>query len=313
MSEPGLTSVIVVTWNTRELTASCLRSIFDKNRAVPLEVIVVDNASADGTRELIERTFPETRVIANEQNVGFARAVNQALRGAHGDPIVLVNSDTVLVSERPLERIREFLERNPRVGIVGVKLVSPNGRVQSLGRAFVSLKTLVASQLFFSSASAFGQRNRPAAPAEAIVVDCVDGAFLAVRREVVSRIGPMNERYFMFAEDTEWCLAAHRDGWEVAVLPDVEVLHLHGQSALKDFARILVVNAVSVSRFVGATRGTAEARAAFCVITLGMLFRIPVNLVRDPARASAYANGFIRCVALLPRLGAIIKGDEHVS
>jgi hypothetical protein len=97
------------------------------------------------------------------------------------------------------------------------------------------------------------------------------------------------------------------------VLPDIEVLHLHGQSVLRDLARILVVNAVSVSRFVAATRGTAEGRAAFCVIALGMLLRIPVNLIRDPARAPAYAKAFGRCAALLPSLGAIIKGDGDVS
>ena len=313
MSESHLTSVIVVTWNTSELTTSCLRSIFDKNGGVPLDVIVVDNASTDSTRDEVARSFPGAHVIANERNVGFARAVNQALRVARGDPIVLVNSDTVLVSEGSLARIGAFLERNPRVGIVGVKLLSKNGRVQSLGRPFLSLKTLVASQIFFSSASAFARKSRPAAGAEAIAVDCVDGAFLAIRRDVVSRIGPMNERYFMFAEDTEWCLAARREGWEVAVLPEVEVLHLHGQSALKDFARALVVNAVSVSRFVGATRGAAEGRTAFCVIALGMLLRIPVNLVRDPARSLAYAKGFRRCAAMLPRLGAIIEGDEDVS
>ncbi len=311
MSAPGLVSAVVVTWNTRELTERCLHSIFEKNRATPLDTIVVDNASSDGTATLVAREFPEARLIVNERNAGFARAVNQALRIARGDPVVLVNSDTCILSEEPFERIREFLGRNPRVGIVGGMLVLPNGRVQSLGRPFVTLATLVGTQIFFSEA--FQRRRRPGAGRGAIVVDCVDGAFLAIRREVLSRIGPMNERYFMFAEDTEWCLAARRAGWEIAVLPEVEVLHLHGQSVLKDLSHALVVNAVSVSRFVGSTRGPAEGRAAFCVIALGMLLRIPLNLVRDAARARAYAAAFARCMALAPKLGAVVRGDEDVS
>jgi len=308
-----LTSVIIVNWNTRELTDQCIRSIFEKNRTVPFEVVVVDNGSTDGSADFLAREFPEIRIMRNDENLGFAKANNQALRVARGDLLVLVNSDAVMLSEEPLRRIRSFFDGHPDYGIAGAKLVFPNGRIQSLGRRLPSLGNLVTSQLFFSKASAFGPRNRGAASPAVLDAECVDGAFLAIRADVASRIGPMNERYFMYAEDAEWCLAAGRAGFRVAVLPDVEVLHFHARSALKDFAPILVHNAVNVSRFVNGTRGTAEAKSAFCVIVLGMLLRIPINAVRDPRRAAAYVRGFIRCCALLPRLGAIVRGEENVS
>ena len=313
MNEPGLASIIVVNWNTGELTTRCLRSLFEKNRTTRFEAIVVDNGSIDGSPDLIARTFPDVRIVRNGENLGFARANNQAMRIARGDLFVLVNSDTVLLSEEPLRRIRSFFRGHPGYGIAGAKLVLPNGRIQSLGREFPSLKNLIRSQILFSTASAFGARNGKTAAAEALDAECVDGAFLAIRSETASRIGPMNERYFMYAEDAEWCLAARRAGFGVAVLPDIEVLHLHGQSALKDFAPVLVHNAVNVSRFVNGTGGTAKAAGAFCVIMLGMLLRIPINAVRDPRRALAYVRGFIRCCGLLPRLGAIVRGEENAA
>jgi GT2 family glycosyltransferase len=312
VNQRGLTSVIVVNWNTRELAAQCLRSIFEKNTTVPFETIVVDNGSTDGSADALEREFAGIRLVRNTENLGFAKANNQAMRIARGDVFVLVNSDTVLTSAEPLRRIRSFFDEHPDFGIAGAKLVLPNGRIQSLGRRLPSLGSLIRSQLFFSTAPPFRARDREAVPA-VIETECVDGAFLAIRGDVAARIGPMNEGYFMYAEDAEWCLAAGRAGFRIGVLSDVSVLHLHGRSALRDFAPILVHNAVNVSRFVNGTRGSTRAKGAFCVIALGMLLRIPINAVRDPRRAAAYARGFARCCALLPRLGAIVRGKEHVA
>jgi len=312
MNAPGLTSVIIVNWNTRELTAECMRSVYRTNRSVPLELIVVDNGSTDGSAELLSRAFPDSILLRNAENLGFAKANNAAMRVARGDVFVLLNSDAALLGEEPLRRVREFLMSHPEHGIVGGKLIRPNGRLQSLGRRFPSLGGLVKSQLLFTTASAFARSPRKSA-AGALEVECVDGAFLAVRSEVVSRIGPLDERSFMYAEDAEWCLAARRAGLRVAVLPDVEVLHHQGRSALKDFAPILVHNAVNVSRFVNRAEGEARARGAFCVIVLGMLLRVPINAVRDPRRAAAYARGFVRCCRLLPRVGRVVRGEEDVA
>lgn len=306
LNRPRLTSFIIVNWNTRDLTARCLSSIVEKNKEAPVEIFVVDNASTDGSVEFIAQKFPAVKMICNEQNLGFAKANNQAIRRALGDLIILLNSDTELLSPEPAQRIHSFLQTHPKVGIVGAKLLLPNGQIQSLGREFVSLKTLIKTQLLFSSSPALS-RSIAQSPQSFLHADYVDGAFLAIRRVVVDQIGLMNEQYFMYVEDMEWCASAHKAGWEVAVLPDIEVVHYHAASAVKDFPRILFVNAVNISRYIGHTNGWQQAKASFYVLMAGMLLRIPLSLFRKRKLAVDYWRGFWKCFGLIGRLESVLK------
>ncbi len=306
MREAGLTSVIVVSWNTVELTLACVASVLDRNQQAKLEVILVDNASADGTAEAVRARFPPVRVLENRENVGFAQAANQGLRAARGDLFVIMNADTFLLSDEPVARIRSFLQARPRVGIVGGMLLLPDGRVQSCGRRFQTLPTLIKMHLLFAQAPLFAP-DHACAPGSPLRVDYVDGAFMAIRRQVVDQVGPLDGRHFLYAEDMEWCWRAHRAGWQVVVLPEIKVRHFQGSGSRQSLARALCHNAVNVSHFVGLLQGWPQARLAWRVMLTGMLLRVPLALLRRSHQAGEYWRAFCRCRALSANLRAVLR------
>jgi len=299
-------SIIIVNWNTRALTERCIQSIYNTISS-GFEIILVDNGSTDGSVQHIRDKYPQALIIANQSNEGYARANNRGIRAAQGDIILLMNSDTALISPEPLERMRTFLHNNPAVGVIGAKLLYPDGRLQSCGREFISLKTLVKEQLFFRSALPKPMQ----AGVTALPVDYVDGAFLAIRRSVVDKIGLLNEAYYMYAEDMEWCYEARRAGWQIVVQPDIEILHEHAASSIKRFREILVHNAVNTCRFIAKTRGLPEARNGFYVLLAGMLLRIPISVFRKRKLALDYYYGLKRCLSLLPDLKTILTGKDY--
>lgn len=319
MGRESLTSVIVVSWNTLERTIDCIDSLFCRNRGLELEVIVVDNASMDGTPAAVRRRFSQVRLLANRENVGFAKAVNQGLAAASGDLLVVMNADTALLSEQPFARIRAFLRSHPRVGIVGATLLLPSGAVQSRGRKFQDIPTLFKMHLLFKSAPFWSADAKPC-PAKPVWVDYVDGAFLAFRREVFEDVGPMDESHFLYAEDMEWCSRAHIAGWQVVVLPDVQVRHYQGSSASQHLARTLVHNAVNVSHFVGVIYGWSQAHTAWVILLAGMLLRIPLAVARRSGQVGQYWEALRTCLSLSRNLRQVLKdrwpaallGAEHL-
>ena len=300
----GLTTFIVVSWNTAEMTLRCVQSIIDKEHS-DHEIIVVDNHSSDDTCRLLRERYPHVRLIENESNEGYARANNKGIKAAKGDLIILMNSDAALISPEPVRQIQEYLENEPNCGIVGARQVFPDGRLQSLGREFISVKSLIKSQILFSSAPVWRSGK---IPDHALAADYVDGAFLAIRRSVIDRIGLLNENYFMYAEDMEWCAAATAQGWTVRVLPKIEVLHEHAASSKKSFVNILVHNAVNQCRFLYKHYNMEKARQGFGILLVGMILRIPLSVIRRNGLARDYYLGVKKCWALLPVLSSVLSG-----
>ncbi|MBC7236933.1 MAG: glycosyltransferase family 2 protein [Chloroflexi bacterium] len=227
--------IIIVSWNTAELLADCLRSIPSGLDGIEAEIIVVDNGSTDGTLDLIAHDFPQIRLLQNHTNVGFARANNQGI-GALGERnapqyVLLLNSDTVAKSGSLRELVR-FMEEHPDVGIVGPRLVRPNGKPQPYGFGHDpslvylinrGIKALLLKRYLHDWSTDQVQR-----------VDWVSGACLLIRREALSQIGPLDEGFFMYFEDNDWCLRVRQAGWHVIYYPKVEVVHLGGQSLAKN-------------------------------------------------------------------------------
>ena len=302
MSKADVTSIVIVNWNTKELTARCLQSIYDRNSS-HIEILLVDNASSDGSVEYLRQRFPDMIYIVNDDNVGYARANNLAMKKARGDVFLLLNSDTEILSPEPVEKIRTFFAQSPNVGIVGAKLFGPNGRILSLGREFITVRSLVKSQIFFNNSPFFRKRI----PISRQTVDYVDGAFLAIRKQVVDQIGFMNEKYFMYAEDMEWCANAKDAGWRIAVLPDIEVLHHHAQSSKKVLHRILIHNTLNISRFIAKRQGLAEAKRAFTVLVTGLFLRSIISLFRKSTSASDYRRAFVDCLKMSKELKVLLS------
>lgn len=225
-------SIVIVNWNTRDLLRGCLQSVFANVEGLPLEVFVVDNGSSDGSPDMVKECFPLVRLMENGRNLGFSRANNRALLEAAGEYCVLLNSDTVVLPGS-LDAVVACMQGHPDVGIAGVQLLNPDGSRQNSIAAFPSLLT----ELFNKSLLRRmlpekypGKEHRFPGPVD---VDSVIGACLFVRRKAMDEVGLMDEEYFFFFEETDWCLRFRKAGWRVIHCPGATVVHLQGKSAGK--------------------------------------------------------------------------------
>ena len=221
-------SVVMVSYNTRELLDQCLKSIARETR-VDHEVIVVDNASEDGTPSFVACRHPRVRLIANSENVGFSAGNNQGLKHASGRYQVLLNPDTVIV-DRTFDRMVEFFEAHPEVGIVGAKMMSADGCPLRYETWYPTALNYLANSILVRISGDHGNQE----------VDFVSGACLMIRQETAREIGPLDENIFMYVEDVDWCLRAKRAGWKVYHCAQARVIHLAGSSSKRDVAARVV-------------------------------------------------------------------------
>ena len=228
-------SICVVNWNTRELLNNCLHSVLADGQQVTFEVIVVDNASRDKSADMVRAEFPQVRLIANSENVGFARANNQAFQLARGRHVLLLNSDTEVLAGA-LVRLARYLDEHRQVGVVGPKILHPDGVSQrSCWRGFPSLQfgfvdafylwRLIPHSRLVQSSGWFDVSDD-----EPTEVDHILGACMMVRREVIDQVGGMDEGFFLFCEETDWCYRIKKGGWKVCFLPTAEIIHFGQQS-----------------------------------------------------------------------------------
>ena len=231
-------STSVVSYRTPALLRRCLEALEAERSSVDLEVTVVDNASGDGSADMVADRFPWVRIIRNGQNRGFGAAHNQALRHASSRYLLVLNSDTV-PSPGALRLLIDFLDSNPRVAVAGPKLRYPDGTVQPSRRRFPTVATL-----FVESTQI--QRFLPRNPVlrryyladrsddEPQDVDWLVGACLCVRAAAAAEVGLFDESFFMYSEELDWCRRFHAAGWGVAYVPSAEVVHLEGASSRLD-------------------------------------------------------------------------------
>ncbi len=228
-------SVVIVSFNTGPLTRECLQTLEANAGGVRYEAIVVDNVSCDGSPDMIEREFPEAKLIRSSVNLGFAAANNRAFPLARGRYIVLLNSDA-FVQPGALPAAVEKMDRNPHVGLAGARLVGRDGSWQPSARMFPSLLndflTLSGLAAARPRSRFFGRLDRTWAPADqAAEVDWVPGAFSILRREVLEKVGPFDERFFLYYEEVELCRRIKAAGYSVLYWPEIVVVHLGGESS----------------------------------------------------------------------------------
>jgi GT2 family glycosyltransferase len=230
--EPLDLSIIIVNWNTRDLLTRCLQSVYDTMSNLDFEVIVVDNASNDGSQAMVRQRFPQVRLIENDQNVGFASANNQALTVSQGHYSLLLNSDTVVLPHA-LEKMAQFADAHSEAGIIGCRLLNSDGSLQKSWASFPTFWSEVLGRNF-------RVRRRVEGEPLAYEVDWVGGACLLVQPAAINEVGLLDESFFMYSEETDWCFRMRRQGWKVYYLPGVEVIHLGGGSASRANATQLV-------------------------------------------------------------------------
>jgi GT2 family glycosyltransferase len=211
---PITLSICIVNWNTRELLRACLQSIYRYPPNAPFEVIVVDNASSDGSAAMVQAEFPQAVLIANTENLGYARGNNQAIQQAQGEYLLLLNPDTE-VFPNTLNCALAFLAAHPETGAIGAKQLFPDGRVQPSVRGFPTPANLLwevsgLARLFPRALG--GYRMRAFAYDRIAEVDQPMATFLMVRRAVVEQIGLMDEAFPLFFNDVDWCYRIKQAG-----------------------------------------------------------------------------------------------------
>jgi GT2 family glycosyltransferase len=228
-------SISIVSYKAKGYLERCLTSVYAGTTGIALEVIVVDNDSRDGTADMVWQSFPQVRFVGNDANLGFAHGTNQGMRLAEGDFVLLLNCDTE-VYDGALERMIGFLRAHPDAGAVGCRLLNSDGTLQFSARKFNSFATEFFEHTYldrlFRHSKVFGQHLLGGWDYNSMrEVDWVTGACLMTRREVIETVGLLDERFFMFAEDADWCWRVREYGRKVYFIPDAQVLHHGGGSS----------------------------------------------------------------------------------
>ncbi len=227
-------SIIIVNWNVRELLEKCLVSIFKDPPRKIFEIIVVDNASCDGSPEMVKEKFPQVKLIKNKENLGFARANNQAIEQSEGRYVLLLNPDTIALSGA-LDNLVDFMETHPEAGAVAPRLLNPNGSPQPSCLSFPTLAAMGIRAVFIEGlwpnnpiSRQYLMRNfNYQSEAE---VDQPMGAALMVRRAALDKIGFFDESSFMFFDEVDLCFRLKKAGWKIYFTPKSEVIHFLSQS-----------------------------------------------------------------------------------
>jgi GT2 family glycosyltransferase len=227
-------SVVIVNWNVRDLLRRCLASVLGSAPGASAAVIVVDNASSDGSVEMVRAEFPQVTLIANTHNRGFPAAINQGIAAAQGRYVLLLNADTKVLDDA-LATLARYLDAHPDVGLVSPQLVSPDGSVQSSRRRFPTLLTLFLESTWLEPLAPRSLLRRyyvQDQPDNATLdVDWTMGAAMLVRRETVHQVGGMDEGFFMYSEELEWCRRIKAAGWRVVYHPAAQIIHYEGKSS----------------------------------------------------------------------------------
>lgn len=232
-------SVVVVSHNTRDLLGRCLAYVYASRGIVSPEVVVVDNASSDGSADLVEEIFPQVRLIRNNENRGFAAAANQGLRESRSKYLLLLNPDTEVEAEA-IATLQEFLDKNPRAGLVGSQLLFPHGRFQHSAFSFPTLPMIFFDFFPIHWRLLDGRLNgryprRLYESQEPFPIDHPLGAAMMVRREVLNQLGLLDEGFFMYCEEIDWCMRIKRAGWGIFCEPRARVVHHVAQATQKNW------------------------------------------------------------------------------
>ncbi len=262
-------SFVIVNFNSKEYLIPCLASIFETGNAEKWEVILIDNGSQDGSGVEVRRCFPKVRIIENHSNSGFAKAVNQGLRISSGRYVVLLNPDT-RVREEALDGLLSFMDSHPDAGIAGVQLLNADGSRQNSIANFPSLATELLNKsllrLFFPKKFP-GKEKYYSQPLE---VDSVIGACMMVRRDAMERVGVLDEDYFLFLEETDWCYRMKRAGWKIFHVPQAQIVHFQGKSAEKHRNKAKLEYYRSRYHFFKKHRGSTE----FYLLLTGLVIKL---------------------------------------
>jgi len=225
-------SIITVNTNEWHVLQTCLRSVFEQTKGIEFEFIVVDNASTDGSKEKIAREYPQVKIITNSENLGFAAANNRGIEQACGKYVLLLNPDTEVLDNAIVKTV-QFMESHPQAGISACKLLFPDRSLQRSVRSFPTVWNVFCESTFlyrlFPKSILFGKYYLSYFNYDAIMqVDWVCGAYIMMSRKVIDTVGLLDEQFYMYTEEVDYCHRAKNAGYEIWFIPDGEVIHFWG-------------------------------------------------------------------------------------
>ena len=247
-------SIIIVSYNTKDLLKQCLDSIYGKVQDISFEIFVVDNNSQDGSPKMVKNLFPQVKLIENKENKGFASANNLAIKRSNGKYVLLLNSDTIVLPGS-LSKMVQFMDETPKAGATGCKLINPDGSLQSFGRGLKRVREK-------------GVRE----------VNWVEAACLMVRQRVIDGIGLMDENFFFYSEDMDWCRRIRLAGWKIFCISQAKIIH-YGRGSTRKWDSKIVTEAYK--------SGYYYARKHFGII-IAVIYRM-VTLIEILLRFSIWS------------------------
>ncbi|OHB67049.1 MAG: hypothetical protein A2Y77_01505, partial [Planctomycetes bacterium RBG_13_62_9] len=269
--------IVIVTWNVRSQLMDCLQSIGRCPPCGAFDVIVIDNASTDGTVDAVRRDFPRVNLIANKENRGFAAASNQGIAESHSECLLLLNPDTI-VHPQSLDTLCAFLDSHPDVGACGPRLLNDDGTTQASTRRFPTFRATLHHHTIFRHLHIFRRQYKSGSMQDFLHdeqrdVDQLMGSALLLRRSAVDQVGPMDERFFMYYEEVDLCYRLKQAGWRIVFVPDAVITHLGGRSSSQApvAARIMMLS--SLLRYFRKHRGPVATGLFNCLFKPAVIAR----------------------------------------
>jgi len=304
-------SVVIVAWNAKRYLEMCLESLETAPPRRSMEVLVVDNASGDGTAEMIETKFPWAKLIKSDENLGFAKGNNVAIRQCQGRHVTLVNPD-VKVFPGCLDALADFLDQNSKVGFVGPRVLNPDMTLQSSCRRFPTLWNNLCSTTGLASAFKksrfFAGEHMFYFPHDRILaVDVLVGCFIMVRRETLEAVGLMDEGFYMYGDDVDWCRRCWKAGWQVVFYPGAQAIHDRGAITAPYPVRFAVAQQRSVLYYWKKYHGAAGLWGIRSILFFRYVFRYLFELLCRTTGASRARQGETRAQVVAACLRALVS------
>lgn len=298
-------SIIIVNWNTREITKKCLESIFKYTEGIKFEVIVIDNASEDDSVKTIRSEFPEVIIIQNNSNRGFATANNQGMEIAKGLYFLLLNSDT-LIFNNALKKVVGFADSNPSAGLIGCRVLNADkslqptcfmypGPINLLFSVFYLEKLFPKSKIFAREKMTWWNRD------SIRNVEVITGCCILANQDAVNSVGTMDDAFFMYGEETDWCFRFKKAGWKILFYPDAEIIHLGGQSSKKAKPVMILQLRAGILQFIKKQYTYPNYFISKLLVSLWFFIRVPfwcihdiINNEKNFIMSKTYLKGSIR-------------------
>ena len=305
-------SVVIVNYNVKEFLEQALRSVQRASQHHKVEIFVVDNNSVDGSVEMVREQFPEVILISNEQNVGFSKANNQAIRKAIGRYLLILNPDTIL-QEDTIVNFLNYMDANPACGAAGCKILNPDGTFapesrRSFPTPAVAFYRIVGLSRLFPRSKVFGKYNLTYLPVdEPAQIDALSGSCMLIRHDALYRgpdaasepaflnptsysggAGLFDESFFMYGEDLDWCYRIKKAGWEIHYTPSTQIIHYKGESTKKGELRYVKLFYGAMLRFSEKHFQQTHSHLFRMILRTGILLRATLQVVVDRTKRWRY-------------------------